>query len=169
MKKVSIYIDMYNFLNYSFKYLKQRAYLDFVNFYKYFLKEDEKIEKVYIYGGSALGGLLYKLSHYDHIEITEEEIGWDKKEKRTDVNLAIDMLVGAFYNKYDKAILISGDSDFIKVVQEVKKLGKEVYIVIPENEGVKNARKLINNADGYYALDKEFYKKYWLKGKIFKC
>ncbi|MFT8322551.1 MAG: hypothetical protein ABF649_16805, partial [Bacillus sp. (in: firmicutes)] len=72
MKKVSIYIDMYNFLAYSYKFLGNRAYLDFVTIHKTFINDDEVLEKVKIYGGSSMGGLLNKLSQYNHIEITEE-------------------------------------------------------------------------------------------------
>lgn len=167
MKKVSIYIDLYNFLAYAYKYLGGRAYLDFVNIHNYFIGKDEILEKVKIYGGASMGGLLYKLSHYDHIEIFEESVGWEKKDKRTDVNLAVDMLVDAFHNRYDKAVLLSGDSDFIKAVEEVRKLNKVVFIATTEGEGIKNARKLIDYADGSYELEKDFFKRYWLKGKPF--
>ncbi|WP_445491022.1 NYN domain-containing protein [Niallia sp. 03133] len=167
MKKVNIYIDMYNFLAYSYKYLGSRAYLDFVNIHKMFLNKEEELGKIKIYGGSSMGGLLNKLSHYPHIDIMEETIGWDNKEKRTDVNLALDMLIDAFNNNYDKAVLLSGDSDFIKAVDEVRKLNKEVFIATTEKDGVKNARKLIDYSSGVYILNKEFFIQNWLKARSF--
>ena len=47
-------------------------------------------------------------------------------EKGVDVNIAVDILKLAFANKYDIAILVSGDGDFASVVEAVKELGKKV-------------------------------------------
>lgn len=44
-----------------------------------------------------------------------------RKEKGVDVNLVTDMLTLCFYDHYDKAILISNDSDFYPAVTEIKK------------------------------------------------
>ena len=163
LKKVSIYIDLYNFLAYAFKYLGGRAFLDFTKMHNYFINSDETLEKVKIYGGGSMEGLVYKLSHYPYIEVFKESIGWDKKDKRTDVNIAVDMLVDAFYNRYDKAVLLSGDTDFIKAVDEVRNLKKTVFIATTEGDGIYNARKLIAHADGSYELNKDFFQRYWLK------
>lgn len=47
-------------------------------------------------------------------------------EKGTDVKLATDLLSLAFHNAFDIAVLVSGDSDFVEVVEEVQRLGKIV-------------------------------------------
>jgi uncharacterized LabA/DUF88 family protein len=47
-------------------------------------------------------------------------------EKGVDVNIAVDLLVGAYENKYDTAILISSDSDLVPAVKKIKSLGKEI-------------------------------------------
>ncbi|MEK7616096.1 MAG: NYN domain-containing protein [Patescibacteria group bacterium] len=47
-------------------------------------------------------------------------------EKGVDVELAVDLLVGAYENLYDTAILISSDSDLVPAVKKVKLLGKTV-------------------------------------------
>jgi uncharacterized LabA/DUF88 family protein len=44
------------------------------------------------------------------------------EEKRTDVNIAVTMLQLAFADVYDKAILISADSDLIPAIQAVRKI-----------------------------------------------
>jgi len=46
--------------------------------------------------------------------------------KGDDVQLANDMLVGAYENRYDTAVLVSGDEDFKPVVRTIKRLGKRV-------------------------------------------
>ncbi len=50
-------------------------------------------------------------------------------EKSVDVKLAIDMLIGAYENRYDTAILISSDTDLIPAIKHIKYLGKEVEYV----------------------------------------
>ncbi|MBI1973632.1 NYN domain-containing protein [Candidatus Micrarchaeota archaeon] len=48
--------------------------------------------------------------------------------KGDDINLAVDMLSLAYENKYDAAILVSGDGDFVPLVERVRSLGKNVTI-----------------------------------------
>lgn len=47
-------------------------------------------------------------------------------EKGVDVELAVDLLVGAYENLYDTAILISSDTDLIPAIKKAKELGKKV-------------------------------------------
>lgn len=50
-------------------------------------------------------------------------------EKGVDVKIAVDLLVGAYEDKYDTAILISSDTDLIPVIEKVKSLGKTVEYI----------------------------------------
>ncbi|MEK7624867.1 MAG: NYN domain-containing protein [Patescibacteria group bacterium] len=50
-------------------------------------------------------------------------------EKGVDVQLAVDLLVGAYDNTYDTAILLSSDTDLIPAVKKVKELGKSVEYI----------------------------------------
>ena len=50
------------------------------------------------------------------------------EEKETDINLATHMLAKGFQNAYDIAILVSGDTDYIKVVETLHNIGKTVVI-----------------------------------------
>ncbi len=50
-------------------------------------------------------------------------------EKGVDVKLAIDLLIGAYENLYDSAILISSDTDLIPAIKKVKFLKKEVEYI----------------------------------------
>lgn len=50
-------------------------------------------------------------------------------EKGVDVKIAVDLLVGAYDNLYDVAILISSDSDLVPVIKKVKQLGKKLGYV----------------------------------------
>jgi len=46
--------------------------------------------------------------------------------KGDDIQLATDMLEGAYEDRYDTAVLVSGDGDFRPVILKVRKLGKRV-------------------------------------------
>ena len=55
------------------------------------------------------------------------------EEKGVDIDLAVDMLSGAFEDRYDTAILVSSDGDFKPVVQAVQRRGKRVeYVFFPK-------------------------------------
>jgi uncharacterized protein (TIGR00288 family) len=50
-------------------------------------------------------------------------------EKGVDVNIAVDLLVGAYENKYDIALLISSDTDLIPAILKIKSLGKKLQYI----------------------------------------
>jgi len=50
-------------------------------------------------------------------------------EKGVDVKIAVDMLVGAYENMYDTAILISSDTDLVPAIQKVRQLGKDIEYI----------------------------------------
>lgn len=50
------------------------------------------------------------------------------RQKGVDALVAVDMLVGAFSELFDIAILVAGDADFVPVVEEVKRRGVMVAI-----------------------------------------
>ncbi|MCX6841286.1 MAG: NYN domain-containing protein [candidate division WOR-3 bacterium] len=55
------------------------------------------------------------------------------EEKLTDVNIAIYLFRGAMLDEYDKAIIISGDTDSLPALRMVRELfpNKEVGVVLP--------------------------------------
>ena len=61
-----------------------------------------------------------------------------------DVEMAIDAL--HFMGKYDIAILFSGDSDFLALVNYLKRGGKKVYIYSSKNNVSEELR---TGGDGY--------------------
>jgi len=46
-----------------------------------------------------------------------------------DVKIAVDLIVGAYDNIYDTAILISSDTDLIPAIKKIRHLGKKVQYV----------------------------------------
>lgn len=57
----------------------------------------------------------------------------NKKSKMVDISLATDMLLHAFRNNYDIALLLAGDGDYVPLVQAVQMEGKRVYGWFIEN------------------------------------
>jgi len=55
------------------------------------------------------------------------------EEKQTDVNIAIQLFKLSIENKYDKAIIISGDSDLLPSIDAVRKTfpSKQIGVIIP--------------------------------------
>lgn len=57
---------------------------------------------------------------------------WDKEgrryhvEKETDVNLAVDMVTGAYEDRFDVAMLVAGDTDYVRAIDAVQARGKPV-------------------------------------------
>ncbi|MHA1771478.1 MAG: NYN domain-containing protein [Candidatus Thorarchaeota archaeon] len=75
------------------------------------------------------------------------------KEKGVDVSIAIDMVTFGIENKFDSAILVSGDADFIPAVEYLKKLHKFV-IVVQFRDVISEHLK--HNANQTIFLDKYF-------------
>lgn len=63
------------------------------------------------------------------------------RTKRVDITLATEMLSHAHSSNYDVAILVAGDEDYVPLVQEVKRMGKQVALWFFENGLSKNLRR----------------------------
>jgi len=57
------------------------------------------------------------------------------EEKESDVNLCIHLLQNAHLNNFDKAIIVTADSDMVPVIEMIKDTfpTKEIIIVVPPN------------------------------------
>ncbi len=58
---------------------------------------------------------------------------WSFEEKQTDVNMALYLVLYALQERYDKAIIVSGDTDLLPAVKGVRGAfpGKQIGLVIP--------------------------------------
>lgn len=50
-------------------------------------------------------------------------------EKGVDVQIAVDMLIGAYEDLYDTAILLSSDTDLIPAIKKIKYMGKNIEYI----------------------------------------
>lgn len=83
---------------------------------------------------------------------------WDTfNEKKTDVNIAVQILMDAYRDIYDTAILISGDSDLVPPIEIIKSdfQNKKVIVVFPPKRINISLTKV---ADGYLVLSRKILK-----------
>jgi uncharacterized LabA/DUF88 family protein len=75
-------------------------------------------------------------------------------EKETDVNLAVDMVVGAYRDRYDVAMLVAGDTDYVRAIQAVQERGKTlVWCHLPSQ---RRTDQLAQICDECRELDEKF-------------
>jgi len=96
----------------------------------------QKRQNCFLDALGTLPGLSIYYGHYLEDDWECEKCGKISKiyhEKRTDVNIATEMLVDAYQNSFDDAVLITADSDLTSPIEYVTKVFKEktVLIVFP--------------------------------------
>ncbi len=75
-------------------------------------------------------------------------------EKGTDVNLGAHLITKGFMNAYDTAIVMSGDTDYIPVLDILNTLGKSVVVVGIKNQ---NMTQFKHHSDEQIILDENFF------------
>jgi uncharacterized LabA/DUF88 family protein len=88
---------------------------------------------------------------------TIRQIGKIFTEKGVDVRIGIDLVEGAYENRYDSAILISSDGDLAPAIEMVTRKGKKVEVVGFEH---KPSYALIQKTNTYYSVKREDLKKF---------
>jgi hypothetical protein len=95
-------------------------------------------------------------SYWDAIELLPDcDLGFGRlrgrprhrRQKGVDTLIAVDMLSGAFDHIFDIAILVTGDADFVPVVQEVKRRGVKVGLIA---ESGSTSNELQRAVDRFY-------------------
>jgi uncharacterized LabA/DUF88 family protein len=155
MKKVTFFIDGFNIYHAiaNPQYQKYK-WLDFKKFANHFINKFEKIEDVYYFTALTPWNKEKVKRHNIYIK-AQETVGvktvygkFKKKskkcricrqvyetyeEKQTDVNIAIYLFKLAIEDKYDKAYIVSGDSDLIPSILAIKESfpNKEIGVIIP--------------------------------------
>ena len=169
MTKVSFFIDgfnLYHALNNNdrfrcFKWLnlrklaelylrKQDTLMDIFYFTAFATWNPDKVKrhKIYIQVQESFG-IKPIYGEFRKVTKTCRECGrkYDTfEEKETDVNIAIKLFEQAYLDTYDKAVILSGDSDLVPVMRAIKRNfpAKKVDVLIPPGG---KARLLIQEAD----------------------
>lgn len=77
-----------------------------------------------------------------------------KVEKGTDINLAVHAISKAFYNSYDIGFFLSADTDYIKVYEVLKSIGKIAVVVGVKGQSINSIRGIVDNT---IILDEVFF------------
>jgi uncharacterized LabA/DUF88 family protein len=155
MTKVIFFIDGFNlYHSLANKRFNKYKWLDLRGLAKKFITKKENIEEIYYFTALTTWSqnkmnrhkLYIKALELQGINIVYGEFRKvDKKcpicyhtystfeEKRTDVNIAIYLFRLAIQDKFDKAYILSADSDLIPSIEAIKKLfpHKQIGIIIP--------------------------------------
>ena len=182
MVKISIYIDGANFV-YGLKTLNQKYsdyHFDFKNFLKKIVGKNNLIN-IFYYNASLKQAinprrfreqqkLLARLRKIAKCKVIlckrQKRFNKDDEEdyiiKGDDIYLALNMLNDSWENRYDKAILISGDGDFVPLLKYVKNKNKKVEVVSFREIASKN---LINESDRFIFINKKTTNKFFWRTK----
>ena len=89
------------------------------------------------------------------------------KEKMTDVNIAVEMVVDAFQNRFDTALLISGDSDLTPPVKTIRRIfpEKRVLVAFPPD---RHSKDLEHAATASFTLSRTKLRDAQLPSEIIK-
>ena len=97
--------------------------------------DKQKRQNTYIEALESVGVSIYYGNYQsDTIECKRCKHIWPKfNEKMTDVNIATQILIDAYQDKYDMAMLISGDSDLVPPMRAVHEIfkSKRVFVAFP--------------------------------------
>jgi uncharacterized LabA/DUF88 family protein len=80
--------------------------------------------------------------------------------KGDDLSLALDVIEDCYNNKFDKLILISGDGDFVDLINRIKRREKEVKICYFEGCASKS---LLKKAETLKIINKKVLNKFFLR------
>ena len=77
-------------------------------------------------------------------------------EKGTDVNLAVHAISKGLHNAYDTAIIVSGDTDYIPVMDTLNSVGRTVIVVGVKGQWLQHFKQ---HSDMQLTLDDKLFKK----------
>jgi len=186
MERVNFYVDGYNFY-YGLKRLKKNDtdwhkfyWLDFVKFFEHFIGDNQVLQKVFYFTSPPLKieksnrqELLFKAnsilngSQFEIIrgQFYKKQIICPKclssftkpEEKRTDVNISVQMMGDCSLNKVDTLVLVCADSDLVPPLQFIRKYHPDKKIRVyfpPDNDSFALRYFMKENKSKVVRLDK---------------
>ncbi len=110
--------------------------------HRLFIKAQEDEGVAVIYGEFKRKDRICRLCHRTFRSV---------EEKQTDVNIALRLFQLAVQDRYDKAIIISGDTDLLPAIKAVQSTfpGKQIGVVIPIGRASEDLKK---QADFHYKM-----------------
>ena len=81
----------------------------------------------------------------------------DKKTRKTkgvDIKKTVDILSNVYQDNLDTAFLVAGDGDYLPLIKEIRRFGKQIYLAF-FTSGLND--NLLNYVDHYICLDKLYF------------
>ena len=78
-----------------------------------------------------------------------------QKTRNVDIQVVIDVMRFAFTDEVERVYLVSGDGDYLPLLDEVMRRGKQVE-VLALSDGLND--KLSHSVDRFYDLDPVFFR-----------
>ncbi|MBI1389056.1 MAG: NYN domain-containing protein [bacterium] len=168
-QRVIVYIDGFNlYFGLKSKFRKQYLWLNLLDLSNSLLKNNQRLIGVKYFTARIKSPDDKRMRQSNYIEalelIPEIEIIYGNyqestkkcsncqyemkypQEKKTDVNIAVSMVMDAVDDRYDTAMLISGDSDLTPAVEAIKQKfsPKRIVVAFPPNRKSKELKKVSN-------------------------
>lgn len=164
-KRVSFFIDGFNLYHSIKQFNPDCRWLNLRALCESFLKDGEAIENIYYFTALADWNIKKSEKHrlyikalktvgiipiygkfkgvHRHCNICQKEYP-THEEKRTDVNIAMALFEYAMKDMYDKAIIISGDSDLIPPIEKIQEnfTTKQVGVIAPVGRKTKELKEV---------------------------
>jgi len=108
-------------------------------------------QNTYLEALGTLPDLSIRYGHYlqKRLSCGKCKATWETyDEKMTDVNIAVEMMADAFQDRFDVALLVSGDSDLSAPVEAVSRLfpSKRVVVAFPPNRVSKRLQLIATDS-----------------------
>jgi uncharacterized LabA/DUF88 family protein len=128
----------------------------------------QRLQSIFIDALSTLAEFSIYYGRYQAEIRTCENCGFKaiiSSEKKTDVNIATELLVDAFQDKFDTAILVTADADLTAPIVSIRKLfpNKSAIVAFPPK---RHSYELRNVASGVYHIGEEKFGRNLLPEKI---
>lgn len=187
MNKTFVFVDGYNLYHSLMAHAGWDKYrwLDLKKLAEHYLYKQDELSKIFYFSAIAKWAPTKIVKHNFYIEALKSTgvdivLGKFKKvtkicrakckrkyvtyeEKETDVNIALWMLKEAIANRYDKALIISGDSDLIPGIKTMRELFPQIRIdiLVP-----RKGKTILRQGDSGSNLKEKYLKKSLLPNKL---
>ena len=158
MERITIFIDNSNIFQGFRKYNLKADYEKLKNI----ITKGRKLQSIHLYEGVMYPLSPEKKKWYKDlseksgyvIEASFDKIAFNQAiEKKVDIKIAIDIVSFAYENAYDRAVLVSGDGDFVPVIKKIKGLDKNVEVWAFRYSLANTLKEVIEQENIYYLDD----------------
>lgn len=128
LKDLKVKTSQYDYWSFLKNLIKQKE-VEYIGYYVGQIQREKRNKKSYILYAKQQKFFKFLKSNIEKIKIIRghiQNVNGIYKEKGVDVRLALDIYKLGINHTYDKAILISSDSDLIPAIRMVQRRGKMV-------------------------------------------